>query len=70
MQACVIIHNMIIENDRKTRARYVGPYDFQRSLEDVDHQVPTKFANFLVMYAEICYTIIQAQLQHDLVEHL
>jgi hypothetical protein len=37
MQACVIMHNMIIENDRKTRARHVGPYECQGPLAEVPH---------------------------------
>jgi hypothetical protein len=39
MQACMIMHNMIIENDRKTRVRHVGPYECQGPLAEVDHQV-------------------------------
>jgi hypothetical protein len=37
MQACVIMHNMIIENDRKTRAKHIGPYECQGPLAEVDH---------------------------------
>jgi hypothetical protein len=69
MQACVIMHNMI-ENDRQTRARYIGPYECQGPLVEVDHQVPAEFADFSARHAEIHDTTIHTQLQHDLVEHL
>jgi hypothetical protein len=70
MQADVIMHNMIIENNRKTRARHIGLYECQGLLAEVDHQVPEEFADFLARNAEIYDTNIHAQLQHDLAEHL
>jgi hypothetical protein len=70
MQACVIMYNMIIENDHKIRARHIGPYECQGPLAEVDHHVPTDFADFLAMHAEICDITVHVQLQRDLVEHL
>jgi hypothetical protein len=70
MQPCVIVHNMIIENDRKTRVRHIGPYECQGPLADVDYQVHAGFADFLAMHTEIHDTIVHDQLQRDLIEHL
>jgi hypothetical protein len=71
MQACVIMHNMIIKDDRKNRARtHVGPYEFQGPLTEVDHEVPADFADFIAMHAEIRDTYVHDQLQHDIVEHV
>ena len=54
MQTCVIMHNMIIEDDRKIRVRtHVGPYECQGPLAEVDHELPADFADFLAMHAEI-----------------
>jgi hypothetical protein len=64
------MHNMIIKNNRKTRARHVGPYECQGPLAEADHQVPAEFANFLAIYTEICDTTVHTELQLDLVEHL
>ncbi|KAK1631803.1 hypothetical protein QYE76_006118 [Lolium multiflorum] len=71
MQACVIMHNMIIEDDRKNHARsHVGPYECQGPLAEVDHELPADFADFLAMHAEIPDSNVHEQLQADLVEHL
>jgi hypothetical protein len=43
MQACVIMHNMIIQDDRKNRVR--------RHVAEVDHELPADFADFLAMHA-------------------
>jgi hypothetical protein len=53
IHVCVIKHNMVIESDRKTRARHFGPYECAGLLADVDHQVLVDFANFISMNAEI-----------------
>ena len=71
MQACVIMHNMIIEDDRKNHVRsHVGPYEYQGPLAEVDHELPADFADFLAMHAEIRDSNVHEQLQADLVEHL
>ncbi|KAK1609059.1 hypothetical protein QYE76_032732 [Lolium multiflorum] len=71
MQACVIMHNMIIEDDRKNQVRrHVGPYECQGPLAEVDHELPTDFADFLAMHAEIRDNNVHDQLQADLVEHM
>ncbi|KAK1607990.1 hypothetical protein QYE76_031663 [Lolium multiflorum] len=54
IQACVIMHNMIIEDDRKNHVmRHVGPYECQSPLAEVDHELPADFADFLAMHVEI-----------------
>jgi hypothetical protein len=37
---------------------------------EVDHDVPTDFADFFVMHAKIRDNNVHEQIQHDLVEHL
>lgn len=71
MQACVIMHNMIIEDDCKNHARtHVGPYECEGPLAEVDHELPADFTDFLAMHAEIRDNNIHEQLQNDLVEHM
>ena len=71
MQPCVIMHNMIIEDDHKNQVRrYVGSYECQGPLAEVDHDVPADFADFVDMHAEIRDSNIHEQLQNDLVEHM
>jgi hypothetical protein len=71
IHACVIVHTMIIECDRKTRANvHVGPYACQGHLADVEHHVPTDFADCLVMHVEIREINTYQQLQDNMIEHL
>jgi hypothetical protein len=71
MHACVIMHNMIIEDDCKNHARsHVGPYKCEGPLAEVDHQLLADFADFLAMHAEIRDNNVHDQLKADLVEHL
>ncbi|KAK1697729.1 hypothetical protein QYE76_014426 [Lolium multiflorum] len=71
MQACVIMHNMIIEDDHKNHARtHVGPYECEGPLAEVDHELPADFADFLAMHAKIHDSNVHDQLQADLVENL
>ena len=73
MQCCVILHNMIIDNERddpvpdsETRI----PYYRQGPLADVYHQVPASWAAFLATRQEIRDTTAHQDLQNDLVQHL
>jgi hypothetical protein len=70
MNACVIMHNMIIESEREHPVYDPEPYHRQGSLANVDHQVPAAFAVFLAMRQEIRDVNTHSQLQDDLVEHL
>jgi hypothetical protein len=63
MQACVIMHNMIIEHDHKNHDRtHVGLYKCQDPLAVVDHELPTDFADFLTMHAGIRESNVHEQL--------
>jgi hypothetical protein len=70
MNACVIIHNMIIEIEREHPVCDREPYHRQGPLANVDHQVPTAFATFLAMRQEIRGANTHSQLQDNLVGHL
>jgi hypothetical protein len=70
MNACVIMHNMIIESEREHPVYDPEPYHRQGPLANVDHQVPAAFAAFLAMRQEIRDANNHSQLQDDLVEHL
>jgi hypothetical protein len=70
MNACVIMHNMIIESEPEHPVYNPEPYHRQGPLANVDHQVPAAFAAFLAMRQEIRDTNTHSQLQDDLVEHL
>jgi hypothetical protein len=65
----VIMHNIIIENDRKTRARHIGPYECMVLLRRLIISA-CRVCWFPAMHAEICDTTVHAQVQRDLVEHL
>ena len=70
MNACVIMHNMIIESERRDPVNDPHSYDHQDPLTAIDHQVPTEFADFLAMHMKIRDEIVHHQLQNDIVEHL
>jgi hypothetical protein len=53
MNACVCMHNTIIESERAKPPNDNHPFDFQDSLATVDHNVPADFAVFHAMYTEI-----------------
>jgi hypothetical protein len=71
MQACVIMHNIIIEDDRKNHVEtHVDPYECQDLLAEVNHQLAADFTEFFVMQAEIRDINVHEQLQKDLVEQM
>jgi hypothetical protein len=53
MNACVVMHNMIIEREWEHPVYDLEPYHRQGPLVTLDQQVPTAFAAFLVMHQEI-----------------
>ncbi|XP_071677106.1 uncharacterized protein [Lolium perenne] len=69
MNACVIIHNMIIESERDAPVKDDHPFDYQMPLDEVEH-VPKKIAAFLHMHNEIRDAGVHAQLKVDLAAHL
>ena len=70
MNACVIMHNMIIESERSAPVVDDQPYEYMGPLADVEHEVSAEFGAFLAMHQEICDEQVHDQLQEDLVEHL
>eukprot|EP00267_Zea_mays_P044613 XP_020396818.1 uncharacterized protein LOC109940876 [Zea mays] len=71
MQACIIMHNMIIEDECEL-GRQEAPYD--KGDDDasgwVSHKGTSKFLFFLKKHKEIQNPKLHNQLQRDLVEHL
>jgi hypothetical protein len=70
LNACVIIHNMIIESEREHPMFDTKLYHRQGPLATLHQQVPAAFAVFLAMRQEIRDANIHSQLQDDVVEHL
>lgn len=73
MNYCVILHNMIIENERKhpvPEVELLQPYHRQGPLTELDSQVPASWASFLAMRQEIWDSRVHQELQYDLVNHL
>ena len=71
MNACVIMHNMIIEDERDTRKQLVGEvFDFQGPMANPQPGVPTQYAEFLAIHREIRDGTMHKQLHDDLVHHL
>ena len=53
MNACVSMHNMIIESERGNPVHDPLPYECQGPLAANDHDVPMDFADYLAMHIEI-----------------
>jgi hypothetical protein len=70
MNACVFLHNMIIESERVDLPNDNHPYDFVAPLTTIAYDVPANFADFITMHAEIQDVDAQTQLQNNLLEHL
>ena len=70
MNACIIMHNMIIESERDVRMVFDEPFDFQGPLADPHPGVSAEFDDFLSVYQEIRDEGVHWQLQADLVAHL
>ena len=67
MTACVIMHNMIIENERHTDEDY--NYEHMGERATISHQHSASFSQFLQVHREIRDQQVHSQLQADLVEH-
>ena len=71
MNACVIMHNMIIEDERDMRRQLVGEvFDFQGPMANPQPDVPTQYAEFLTIHREIRDGTMHKQLHDDLMHHL
>ncbi|XP_071685104.1 uncharacterized protein [Lolium perenne] len=67
MTACVIMHNMIIENERHTHEDY--NYEHMGERVTISHQHSASFSQFLQVHRDIRDSQVHSQLQADLVEH-
>ena len=68
MTACIIMHNMIIENERENPEDY--NYDFMGERVIVSCQQTSLFSQFLQVHRDIRNKQVHCQRQLDLVEHL
>ena len=71
MKACIILHNMIVEDER-----HVRKFDFNYEEFDVilnilvSHEHTTDLMEFIQQLHHIRDRDIHSQLQHDLIEHI
>jgi hypothetical protein len=68
MPACVIMHNMIVEDEQENAAQ-LGGWDFQGPLVQPEH-VPQEFEAYLQAHCDLRDQQVHQQLQADLVEHV
>jgi hypothetical protein len=68
MTACVIMHNMIVEDERENAAP-LGGWDYQGPLVQPEH-VSQDFEAYLQAHRDLRYQQVHHQLQADLVEHV
>ena len=69
MTACVIMHNLIVEDERPERL-YDQGFQFQLINVVPQHAKPATFAQFIKFHHQMCDWEIHIQLQEDLVEHM
>ena len=74
MQACVLLHNMIIEDEREDEDDFnynqEGTITKVLDPKDYEHRDPKVLEEFLKMHQEIEDKSTHEQLRNDLVEHL
>ena len=76
MNACVIIHNIIIEDQREDLVNDVDEhanriyYNRGDLVDEIGHNVAANQSDFIAMHMEIRDEDAHNQLQNDLVEHL
>ncbi|XP_062119253.1 uncharacterized protein LOC133833004 [Humulus lupulus] len=73
MMACIILHNMIIEDERHTYLRvedFVYEQSDEITEEPMSHEHTNEFVNFIQRHHHIRDRGIHFQLQSDLIEHL
>ena len=68
MTACVIMHNMIIEDERPERL-YDQGFQFQGENGVPEHEGATTFEQFTQVHHDMRDWKTHVQLQNDLVEH-
>ena len=69
MTACVIMHNMIVENERLERL-YDQGFQFQDENVVPEHGGAATFEQFTQFYQDMRDWETYVQLQNDLVEHM
>ena len=69
MNVCVIMHNIIIEDECAILVHDPLPYEFQDPLDNVDHNVPADWTDFIAMHMKIGDEGIHQKFQNDLTEH-
>ena len=69
MNACICLHNMILENERDDPEEEEGKLYKQGPLAELDHDVPSSWATFLSMRQEIRDQNMYYQVRDDLMEH-
>ncbi|XP_040254733.1 uncharacterized protein [Aegilops tauschii subsp. strangulata] len=69
MTACVIMHNMIVEDERDDRIFDQG-FDYQGENVEPLHQEPAMFEQFVQFHHELRDWYIHLDLQNDMVEHM
>ena len=69
MTACVIMHNMIVEDERGDSI-YDQGFDFQGENVEPEHPPPATFEQFVEFHRELRDWHTHVQLQDDLVEHV
>ena len=73
MMACIILHNMIVEDERHTYLR-VEDFVYEQSDEIIEepmsHEHTNEFVNFIQRHHHIRDRGIHFQLQSNLIEHL
>ena len=69
MTACVIMHNMIIDDERDDSIFDQG-FDFQGDDVEPLHQEPAMFAQFTQFHREMHDWHTHLDLQNDLIEHM
>ncbi|XP_062088806.1 uncharacterized protein LOC133795371 [Humulus lupulus] len=73
MMACIILHNMIVEDERHTYLRvedFVYEQSDEITEEPMSHEHTNEFVNFIQRHHHIRDRGIHFQLQSDLIEHL
>ena len=69
MTACVIMHNIIVE-DEHDDSIYDQGFDFQGENVEPEHAPPATFEQFVEFHRELRDWHTHVQLQDDLVEHM
>ena len=76
MNACVVMHNIIIEDERWNPVNYVDEHEnriyYNRGdlIDDIEHYVAADWSDFIAIHMEIRDEAAHNQLKNYLVGHL